>query len=241
MSQSILRSTASRITFAKAHEGTAHEPKHDGAGDPASAPGPASEPASALTIAQTIAGIDVSLPIRFTAGHTLNDQEAKVIDAAFRRQYANNMNATHKAWEEKVKKAGSDEKALEAAGSNPCTADKLVAGYTSYVPSVGASQETALEKARKEAGVRRLVELIDEHNAIVAAGGRGMFGTEPQTMPKGKGAAEIREALVTKIFASTKQAPHIQRHIDTILAEKGATKDTPANVKALTADVSFDD
>lgn len=194
------------------------------------------------TVTVTIAGIDVSLPVKFSTGHILTDAEAKVIDAAYRRQFANNQNAAFAAWEKRVK----DWEASTASDkgekpSNPCTDSAMLEAYTSYVPQVGASQQTALEKARQEAGLRALHELMSEHNAKLEAKEEGyaFFGKEPVTLKKGKGAAEARDALVANLLKSVKQAERIQRHLDAILSEKGADKGAP-EAKALDTAVDFD-
>src|SRR6266849_4944923 len=103
------------------------------------------------TVTVTIAGIDVALPVKFSTGHILSDAEAKVIDAAYRRQFANNQNAAFASWEKKAKEW--DAKPEGERPVNPCTESKMQEVYVSYVPQVGQSQQTALEKMRIEAGL----------------------------------------------------------------------------------------
>lgn len=224
-----LRSTALVAMLARANEGE-------------SAPKVDSAPAVVPAVTVTIAGIDVSLPVKFATGHILTDAEAKVIDAAYRRQFANNQNAAYAAFEKKAKEWDASTASDKGdKPSNPCTDSAMVEAYKGYVPQVGASQQTALEKARQEAGLRALHELMSEHNALIEEkkAGYAFFGAKPVALKKGKGAAEARDALVANLLKSVKQADRIQKHLDAILAEKGATKDTPEAASLDTA-VDFD-
>lgn len=182
------------------------------------------------TITQTIAGIDVALPVRFRVGHTLTETEAKVIDAAYRRQYKNNKDAAFAAWEKKVKDKGADE-----AGANPCDAASLLKDYADYAPNVGREGQTSLEKLRWEAGLLTLRDLIDEHNADITRqigekveAVKGLyFGNTFAKMPVGKGSAEQKDVLVQKVLAASKFTDRVQAHIDALTAEAKASKGTP--------------
>lgn len=224
MRNHLMLSTASRIAFAKADEGSQA----------------AKAPAADLGVTKvTIATLDVDLPNKFGTGHILSDVEAKVLDAAFRRQFANNQNAAFKAWEDKVKAYD----ALDAAGkakagerpANPCTDAHMLELYATYVPSVGAAGQTQAEKNKYNAGLRAVAELFEEHNALLAAKKPGFLGNAPigfmKTNTKGGVTADAvqahKDAWVAKILASEKQADRVQRHLDAIIAEQGAKKDTP--------------
>ena len=52
---------------------------------------------SAATVTIEIAGNDVTLPVKFAPGHVLTDAQAKVLDAAYQRQFTNNQNAMAKS------------------------------------------------------------------------------------------------------------------------------------------------
>lgn len=187
---------------------------------------PVAPEASSVTV--TIAGIDVALPNKFNAGHILSEAEAKVIDAAYRRQFANNQNAAFAAFEKKAKDWDASTAADKGARPvNPCSDSAMLEAYKAYVPQVGASQQTALEKARLEAGLRALHEMMSEHNALIDAGKPGFMGPKHVALKKGKGAAEARDGLIAKVLASTKQAERVQRHLDAVLAERGAAKSEP--------------
>lgn len=190
------------------------------------------------TVTKNIADIDVSLPVRWKAGDPLTDILARVVNEAVMRQFANNKNAAFKAWQEKVKAAGDDQEKIKVAGSNPCTAEKLLADYVDYLPSVGTDRETAMEKARNLAGERAVKEVFAEHNDAVKANGKGPLGALPVVWPvaiKGKVTAEQakdkRVALIERMLASPKQAERVQKHLDIILAEQAVEKpvvvDTP--------------
>jgi hypothetical protein len=236
-----LLATTSRAVFAKAHEGD-HGHSAPAQGE---VTGPAADAAIAAheagqsmpvvpTVSVTIASLDVALPLKFKAGDTLDETTARILDAAYQRQYKNNKDAAYKAWETKASDWDAAKAKGEAKGerpANPCTVEALLSDYTAYQPQVGDAARTSLEKLRDEAGLRRFKEMIDEHNEIVAKGGKGRFGTEPAKLPSGKGAADERSKFVGAILASEKQAAHVQRHIDAILAERKAAESAPAAAK----------
>lgn len=221
---------ASRIAFAKANEGEGASHKD----------APPAAPQEVATTTVTIAGIDVALPMKFNAGHVLSDTEAKVIDAAYRRQFANNQNAAFKAFEEKLKAWEANTASDKGeAPANPCSEVAMIAAYGSYVPQVGAASQTSLEKARLEAGLRALHEMMSEHNALIDEGKPGTMGAAKVALAKGKGAAEARDALVAKVLASTKQADRVQRHLDAVLAERGSAKSAPEAKTLDAASIEF--
>lgn len=226
MRNHLMLSTASRATFAKAHEG-------EGAGNQPKVETPAKVDLGVTKV--TIAGIDVELPNKFGAGHVLSEVEAKVLDSAFRRQFANNQNAAFKAWEEKAKKW--DESTATDKGErpvNPCSDEAMLAAYVAYVPNVGAAGQTQAEKDRYAAGLRAVTELFEEHNAARAAGNpKGTLGLEVDLgfLRTNKAAGVTAEKVqahkdgwVNKVLASAKQADRVQRHLDAILAERGSAK-----------------
>lgn len=178
----------------------------------------AGEATTLPTIIKTIAGQDIALPIRFVAGHVLSDTEAKVINAAYQRQFKNNKDAAFKAWEAKQAKAAEKGEAFTLP--NPCTAEALLADFATYHPEVGADEMSALEKARLEAGERAMHEMVKEHNASFAASGSGPLGKGHFAIPKGKGSKEAKDALIQRVLGSAKQAERVQRHLDAVLAER---------------------
>lgn len=237
--RNLILAAASRIAFEKPHEG---KPAHKGESpvEPITASAAAPVVGSVKT---EIAGVEIELPVKFVVGHVLSEAEAKALQAHYMRQFANNKNAAFKAWE--VKAAAYDAaKALgKAEGerpANPTASVSLLADWTGYAPNVGAAGQTSLEKTRDEAATRRLVEMIAESNEHIASGGvsgvRHFKGTDPAKLPSGKGAADAKAAIVARILASEKQAAHVQRHVDAILAEREAAKASPATAKAVGAD-----
>jgi hypothetical protein len=179
------------------------------------------------TVDTTIAEIDVPLPVRFIAGHVLTDAEAKVIDAAYRRQFKNNQDAAFTAWEKKRDAATAKG---EEPPANPCNEDALLKAYLAYAPNVGSDQMSSLEKAKIEACLRAWAEIIDEHNALLASGQPSPLGSTPRSMPIGKGAPEARDAMVAQIANSVKQAPRVQKHLAIVLAESKAKVKKPSIV-----------
>src|SRR5580692_4416489 len=95
---------------------------------------PAATPASLGTVTIEIAGMELTLPVKFGPGHVLTENQAKVLDAAYQRQFTNNENAMAKSRAEALEKAKTDE---ERAAKAPLTASAIAALYTAYEPSVG--------------------------------------------------------------------------------------------------------
>lgn len=186
-------------------------------------------PGEVPTKATTIAGIDVELPLKFYPGMILTDVTAKIADAHCQRQFANNRNAAFSAWEKKAKAWDESTDANKGERpANPCTAEALLNDYVAYLPSVGESQQTSLEKMRLEAGRLVWLELIDEHNALIEAKQESprakLFGTTKVAPKKGKGAAEEREFWVEKVLSAKSLVERVQTHIDRLVSEAKDTK-----------------
>jgi hypothetical protein len=179
------------------------------------------------TVDTTIGEIDVPLPVRFVTGMVLSDAEAKVIDAAYRRQFKNNQDAAFTAWQKKRDAAIAKG---ETPPVNPCSEEALLKAYLAYAPNVGTDQMSSLEKAKYEACLRAWSEIIDEHNALLASGQPGVLGSTIRSMPAGKGAQEARDAMVAQITNSVKQAPRVQKHLELVLAENKAKVKKPSVV-----------
>ena len=104
-----------------------------------------------------IAGLEVTLPVKFAPGHTLTENQAKVLDAAYQRQFTNNQNASAKSRAEAHVKATTD---AERAAKAPLTAAEIAALYTDYEPSVGGTpRQSTMEKLRQDAAWRAWVAL----------------------------------------------------------------------------------
>lgn len=129
--------------------------------DQAQAQASASETPAVATTTLTIGDVVVELPIRFAAGHTLSENEAKVLDAAYQRQFSNNQNAAAKSRREK--------------GEPALTAAELASLYATYEPSIGGRRAADPDKLRNEIADRAWADLIADHNADVKAGGPGVL------------------------------------------------------------------
>lgn len=195
------------------------------------APATPAAPAVANTVTIEIAGLEVTLPVKFTPGHVLTDAQAKVLDAAYQRQFTNNQNAMAKARAEALLKATDDASKAKYA---PQSATQLAALYSDYEPSVGGTRTGSMEKIRQDAAWRMWSLLVSEHNSNVAAGGEAIIkkaGNKPVALPTGKGAAEKREAMVTSLLngpAAPVYADRIQVQVDQIMAERGKKAETTA-------------
>jgi hypothetical protein len=168
-----------------------------------------------------ISGIKVNLPVRFMAGHVLTDAQAKVLDAAFQRQFRNNQE--------------SNAKALLKAGKPLMSAAELLEKYATYEPNVGASGRLpAMEKVRQDAAWNAWRNMVNRHNDSIANGGEPVIvkaGSKPVSLPSGKGAADQRTALVEALLARPEYSDMIQAEVDAIMAERGKTEAKPDSVK----------
>lgn len=194
---------------------------------------------SANTVTIEIAGLEVILPVKFSSGHVLTENQAKVLDAAYQRQFTNNQNAGAKSRAEALTKATTD---AERAAKAPMSATEIAALYTDYEPSVGGGpRQSSMEKMRQEAAWRAWTVLVGEHNDSVAGGGEPIIvkaGNKPVTLPSGKGAPEKRDAMSAMLLTLPAYAERIQVQLDLILAERG-TKKTEGDDTGLSASVDL--
>lgn len=185
-----------------------------------------------------IAGIEVTLPLKFQLGHVLSDSQAKILDAAYQRQYTNNMNANAKARGERLAKATTD---AERAANVAMTADEIALAYSDYEPNVGSGpRATTMEKIRQDAAWRMWTSLVTAHNASVSAGGHPVIAKAgskqvPSLKPirdaNGKVTVTVgdqRERMVARILTMPEYADAVQENVDAILAERGKEKETVA-------------
>jgi hypothetical protein len=183
-------------------------------------------PLGAVTI--EIAGLEVTVPVKFAPGHVLTENQAKVLDAAYQRQFTNNQNASAKSRAEyKVDGKPAPKPALTAA--------EIAALYADYEPSVGGTpRQSMLEKLRSDAAWNYWVEQVTAHNEAVKNGDDPVIvkaGNKAVQLPSGKGAPEKREAMAAAILARAngtadmepvqELAEGVQRHLDILLAQRG--------------------
>lgn len=202
--------------------------------------------AASQTVTIEIAGLQVTLPVRFRSGHVLTENQAKVLDSAYQRQFTNNQNANAKARADRFTKATTD---AEREANLALTANELAEFYPDYEPAVGGGPRMgSMEKMRSDAAWRAWVQLVKEHNDAVTAGGTAVitkavdsYGKPKpvavQTCPrKPRDMSEEAHKVVREEFEQTKAlfidkllsmplyAERIQVQLDAILAEKGANK-----------------
>ena len=241
MSATTENATAHRNTRGKGES----EHKANGAAPETSAPA-VSAPADLGTVTIELAGVNVQLPVKFGPGHVLTDAQAKVLDAAYQRQFTNNQNAMGKARAENFAKATTDAERLKYA---PLSATALAALYTDYEPSVGGTRTSSIEKMRLEAAWRVWVEMVEAHNASVKDGtppvfakragrnvplpstailvtdetGKPIMGTDGKQQKVTL--QEQRDNLANGLLARPEFADRIQAMLDKVQAEKGKSKD----------------
>lgn len=216
---------------------------------------------TASTVTLEIAGQDVTLPVKFGPGHVLTDNQAKVLDAAYQRQFTNNQNAGFKARQEALAKATTAEdraKAQEAL--DKFTAAYLASLYTDYEPSIGGTRIGSMEKIRQDAAWRMWTARIKAHNdnveahggpvaaqqsadyapVIEKAGTNLVPGLKPKRDANGKVTVTVqeqRDSLVSRLLTMPDYADAIQEQVDIILAERGASK-ADKTASANTVDVA---
>ena len=179
-----------------------------------------------------IAGLEVTVPVRFAVGHVLTENQAKVLDTAYQRQFTNNQNAMAKARAEALGKATTD---AERAAKAPLTATQLAALYTDYEPSIGGTpRQSQMEVIRQQAAWRFWTGHVAAHNKSVAAGGppvivkagqKPVAPLTPKRGPDGKVIATVgdqRDAMTARLLTMPEYADRIQVQVDAILAERGS-------------------
>lgn len=190
------------------------------------------------TVSIEIAGIEVALPVKFHTGHVLTDAQAKVLDAAYRRQFTNNHSAMAAARKVQFNKAVDD---AGRANYPTWTAAQYQAAYTDYEPTIGG-RTGGLENLRNDAAWRVFLSMVVDHNKDVANGGQGLLKGgavgKPFNVPSGKGSAEFREKMAGNVLRSDKYSTAVQTQVDLLLAERAAKKtDKAAKVDLGTIDV----
>lgn len=193
------------------------------------------------TATLSIDNLSVTVPVKFAAGHALTVNQARILDAAYQRQFVNNQTANAKARAEKYAKATTE---AERATFAPLTAEQIAALYTDYEPAVGGAPRMGqIEKMRQDAAWRAWVAMVSEHNKSIAAGGPAVIeraGNKPVALDRapaktkdmsedahkaGVEAFVERKAAFLARFASLPQyAERIQIQLDAIEAERGAKK-----------------
>ena len=201
--------------------------------------------AAPATVTIEIADQEVTLPVKFVSGHVLTETQARILDAAYQRQFTNNQNAQAKARKEKGKPALS--------------ATELAALYVDYEPSVGAhAGGTGLAKLRDEMAWRFWTSLVAEHNAAVAAGGAPVIvkaGAKQIALAsrprKTKDVEEATHAAALKAFDDNRAASIARLHahseygskiaamVEAELAARKAESAATAPKEALAADLDL--
>ncbi len=219
----------------------------------------AAAPADLGTVTLTIAELPVTVPVKFAPGHVLTDTQAKILDAAFQRQFINNQAANIKARAERFAKATTD---AERAANAPQNAEAIAAIYADYEPAVGgATRQSMVEKLRMEAGKRALIAMILEHNKAAETGGapvilravdadgkarvlpvpRAPAKTKAQSADEHKAAVDAfhatMETNIQRILSAPEYAERVQVQLDALEAERGAAKSKPDATVAITADL----
>lgn len=222
---------------ASAQENTSRKPRNTpaDAAPPANGADTQENTTSSLgNVTLEIASMDVTLPVKFAPGHMLTENQAKVLDAAYQRQFTNNQNASAKSRAEAYTKATTD---AEKAAKTPLTAAQIADLYNSYEPAVGGTpRQSMMEKLRQDAAWRFWVSFVTDHNENVKNNGTSpdyvpvitKAGNKPVQLPTGKGSPEKREAMSAMLLTLPAYAERIQVHLDAIMAERGTRAPAPA-------------
>ena len=201
----------------------------------------AAPPAPPVTVAIEIAGVTVNLPLKFAAGHVLTDKQAKILDAAYQRQFRNNQEANAKARADRFSKATTD---AERSANRPLTGAEVTALYGDYEPTVGGSGSgaSAAEKLKTDVAWRFWISLVAEHNKAVTSGAAPVIAkagmkqvkiAEPPRKQKGqtdeaaKAAREAfdaeRSVFIEKLYASKDYGPKIAALLEIEKAARAAS------------------
>lgn len=219
------------------------------------------------TVVVEIAGQQVTLPLKFAAGMTFDDTTAAVCDAAYQRQYTNNMNANAKARADRLAKAQAANDAAGIAANQPYTADEIAAQYADYAPQVGGGPRLgSMEKLRLDAADLADTKARMEHNALVAAVKAGEADANNVVWPFAKMAGRTlafmtaprktkdvsdeqhkanleafktgRTEFLQKMLSLPHWAERIQIELDALMAQRGSKKaDAPAEAVEVSGDV----
>ena len=208
---------------------------------------PAAAPLATIPVSKTVEmdinGTKINVPVRFQAGHTLTENQAKVLDAAYQRQFNNNQTALAKSRAESLKAAKTDD---ERAKYLPKSAAEIEALYVDYEPSIGGIRLSQTERNRLDAGWRAAAEIVSAHNAdpskgilkgaigkkvplptsakkLVDAEGKPIMDAETGKQ-KIETLADQRDMYAKRFLALPAFAEVVQKHLDAIMAEKGAAK-----------------
>lgn len=172
--------------------------------------------------------IEVSVPVRFGTGHVLSENEAKVLQAAYERQFTNNQNALAKS---------------RAEGKNATPqpdASALAALFGEYAPSVGGTpRQSTMDKLRHEAAWRMWTALVAAHNdnvekngksadyvPVIARAKNGVVNTTFRAVKAADGTVETtaqqqKDTFTAALLAAPHYAEAIQTVLDAIMAERG--------------------
>lgn len=205
---------------------------------------------SGNTVTVEIADMEVTLPVKFTAGQTLTEAQATVLDVAYQRQFRNNQNALAKSRAEAYAKATTE---AERNAKAPLSAMDIAALYTDYEPNVGSTpRASAMDKIRAEASWRFWTSYVKAHNDSVTSGGppviRKAGNMVLTTAYRAKkledgtvlSAQDQKDSFISGLLSRDNYAPLIQPYIDAILAERG-TKADKADTATSSADLLGDD
>ena len=225
-------------------EAAAHEAPQTAPQTAPAAPETESNAANDLgTATLSIDTLSVTVPVKFAPGHALTVNQARILDAAYQRQFVNNQTANAKARAEKFAKATTE---AERATFAPLTAEQVAALYTDYEPAVGGAPRMGqIEKMRQDAAWRAWVAMVSEHNKSVAIGGPAVIeraGNKPVALDRApaktkdmsedahkagvEAFAERKAAFLARFGSMPQYAERIQIQLDAIEAERGAKKAT---------------
>ena len=200
------------------------------------------------TVSVEIAGLNVTLPLKFRPGHVLTENQAKILDAAYVRQFTNNQNANAKNKADAFSKLGDKATDADRAKYAPLTAAALTALYADYEPAVGGTpRASTLEVLRQTMAWKFWTTLVAEHNKSVSAGGAPVITkagakqvtiasaprkVKDQSEADAKAAREVfdadRATFIGRLLEHSVYGPRIQALVDAELAAKAAEKSAPA-------------
>jgi len=216
----------------------------NGAAPDDAAPDGATPPTRTITVGKESDGtvpVDVVIPVRWTPGMVMDEYTATCVQLYHERQFVSTHNANAKNRAAAFAKATTDK---EREANKPWSAEEYAKAFASYqVSHRGKPSLSALETLRQETAETLYAEIVNAHNAAIAAGQPGILKitgpakvnrplTAKQAKDKGltpeQHAADTAavEAANTKIIAalcaSTKHGPIIEARVQAELAARKA-------------------
>jgi hypothetical protein len=195
-----------------------------------------------------IADTELELPVRFGAGQVMDATLANLVDTFFLRSFTRQQDAAAKLRAENLGKAKTAE---DKAKYQPLTVADLQKLYADFVPPLGGTRMSTMDKIRADAAWQTWQDLIEEHNACLD---RGEASTVFKNDTSRRGillrktdgvTVEMYREQKSELVLNAKSARiqgKLQANIDAAMAARKAAKEktTPDTVVVLSTETADD-